>query len=29
MLCATIGGKLVALVEVAAGGLRPVRVLNL
>jgi len=28
-LCATIGGKLVALVEVAAGGLRPVRVLNL
>jgi tRNA pseudouridine55 synthase len=29
MLCATIGGKPVALVEVAAGGLRPVRVLNL
>ena len=29
MLCATTGGKLVALVEVAAGGLRPVRVLNL
>ncbi|HJT06200.1 MAG TPA: tRNA pseudouridine(55) synthase TruB [Stellaceae bacterium] len=28
-LCATIGGKLVALVEVAAGGLRPVRVLNI
>jgi len=28
-LCATIGGKPVALVEVAAGGLRPVRVLNL
>jgi tRNA pseudouridine55 synthase len=28
-LCATTGGKLVALVEVAAGGLRPVRVLNL
>ncbi|HWG79926.1 MAG TPA: tRNA pseudouridine(55) synthase TruB [Stellaceae bacterium] len=28
-LCATIGGKPVAVVEVAAGGLRPVRVLNL
>ena len=28
-LCATRGGRLVALCEVAAGGLRPVRVLNL
>ena len=28
-VCATTGGKLVALAEVAAGGLRPVRVLNL
>jgi tRNA pseudouridine55 synthase len=28
-VCATTGGKLVALVEVAAGGLRPVRVMNL
>jgi tRNA pseudouridine55 synthase len=27
-ICATTGGTLVALVEVAAGGLRPVRVLN-
>ncbi len=27
-LCATSGGKLVALVELAAGGLRPVRVMN-
>ncbi len=28
-LCAMSGGKLVALVEIEAGGLRPVRVLNL
>lgn len=28
-VCATSGGKLVALAEIAAGGLRPVRVLNL
>jgi tRNA pseudouridine55 synthase len=28
-ICATTGGKLVALVEIAAGGLRPVRVMNL
>jgi tRNA pseudouridine55 synthase len=28
-VCATTGGKLVALAEVAAGGLRPVRVMNL
>jgi hypothetical protein len=28
-VCATTGGKLVALVQVAAGGLRPVRVMNL
>jgi tRNA pseudouridine55 synthase len=27
--CATSGGKLVALVELAAGGLRPVRVMNI
>jgi tRNA pseudouridine55 synthase len=29
MVCATIGGKPVALTEISAGGLRPVRVLNL
>jgi tRNA pseudouridine55 synthase len=29
MVCATIGGKPVALTEIVAGGLRPVRVLNL
>ncbi len=28
-VCATIGGRLVALAEIASGGLRPVRVLNL
>jgi tRNA pseudouridine55 synthase len=28
-VCATTGGKLVALAEITAGGLRPVRVLNL
>jgi len=28
-VCATTGGKLVALVKIAAGGLRPVRVMNL
>jgi tRNA pseudouridine55 synthase len=28
-VCATLGGKLVALAEVAAGGIRPVRVLNI
>ena len=28
-VCATSGGKLVAVAEIAAGGLRPVRVLNL
>jgi tRNA pseudouridine55 synthase len=28
-VCATSGGKLVALVEIVAGGLRPVRVMNL
>ena len=28
-LCATSGGRLVALVEIGAGGLRPVRVMNL
>jgi len=27
-ICATLGGKLVALAEVAAGGIRPLRVLN-
>ncbi|MGH6969155.1 MAG: tRNA pseudouridine(55) synthase TruB, partial [Stellaceae bacterium] len=27
-VCATLGGKLVALAEVAAGGIRPLRVLN-
>ena len=27
-LCAMSGGKLVALVEIEAGGLRPVRVMN-
>ena len=29
ILCATTGGKLVALVEIDSGGLRPMRVLNL
>jgi tRNA pseudouridine55 synthase len=28
-VCATTGGKLVAVAEIAAGGLRPVRVMNL
>lgn len=28
-ICATLGGKLVALAEVAAGGIRPLRVLNI
>jgi tRNA pseudouridine55 synthase len=28
-VCATLGGKLVALAEVAAGGIRPLRVLNI
>jgi hypothetical protein len=28
-VCATTGGKLVAVAEIAAGGIKPVRVLNL